>query len=107
MSSRTTSPDPQSCGPGALPQYQPRAGPAEFSFVFSEVALSEVAFSGSAADTAAALRAAGNAAGSWADDAPSPSSTTGTTGTTGTGGMAGATRTNTSEAPAAERHGPP
>ncbi|MFE9646188.1 glycoside hydrolase family 2 TIM barrel-domain containing protein [Streptomyces sp. NPDC006365] len=26
----------QSCGPGALPQYQLRAAPAEFSFVFSE-----------------------------------------------------------------------
>jgi beta-galactosidase len=26
----------QSCGPGALPQYQLRPGPAEFSFVFSE-----------------------------------------------------------------------
>ncbi|MEU9212581.1 glycoside hydrolase family 2 TIM barrel-domain containing protein [Streptomyces sp. NPDC048415] len=27
----------QSCGPGALPQYQLRAAPAEFSFVFSEI----------------------------------------------------------------------
>ncbi|MFF1637788.1 glycoside hydrolase family 2 TIM barrel-domain containing protein [Streptomyces sp. NPDC058246] len=27
----------QSCGPGALPQYQLRAAPAEFSFVFSEL----------------------------------------------------------------------
>ncbi|WP_432189452.1 glycoside hydrolase family 2 TIM barrel-domain containing protein [Streptomyces sp. Tue6028] len=27
----------QSCGPGALPQYQLHAGPAEFSFVFSEI----------------------------------------------------------------------
>ncbi|WP_327432713.1 glycoside hydrolase family 2 TIM barrel-domain containing protein [Streptomyces sp. NBC_01236] len=27
----------QSCGPGALPQYQLRATPAEFSFVFSEI----------------------------------------------------------------------
>ncbi|MEU1202497.1 glycoside hydrolase family 2 TIM barrel-domain containing protein [Streptomyces sp. NPDC005813] len=27
----------QSCGPGALPQYQLQAGPAEFSFVFSEI----------------------------------------------------------------------
>ncbi|MDQ1035446.1 beta-galactosidase [Streptomyces sp. V3I8] len=31
----------QSCGPGALPQYQLRARPAEFSFVFSETAFSE------------------------------------------------------------------
>jgi beta-galactosidase len=27
----------QSCGPGALPRYQLRAAPAEFSFVFSEI----------------------------------------------------------------------
>ncbi|GAA5034486.1 glycoside hydrolase family 2 TIM barrel-domain containing protein [Streptomyces siamensis] len=27
----------QSCGPGALPQYRLHAGPAEFSFVFSEI----------------------------------------------------------------------
>ncbi|AVH55856.1 MULTISPECIES: glycoside hydrolase family 2 TIM barrel-domain containing protein [Streptomyces] len=27
----------QSCGPGVLPQYQLRAAPAEFSFVFSEI----------------------------------------------------------------------
>ncbi|MFD8812391.1 glycoside hydrolase family 2 TIM barrel-domain containing protein [Streptomyces sp. NPDC059627] len=27
----------QSCGPGVLPQYQLHAGPAEFSFVFSEI----------------------------------------------------------------------
>ncbi|MFD8720898.1 sugar-binding domain-containing protein [Streptomyces sp. NPDC059629] len=27
----------QSCGPGVLPQYQLHAGPAEFSFVFSDI----------------------------------------------------------------------